>query len=446
MRLIIATGIYPPDIGGPATYSKKIAEEFSKRGLDVKVLTYADSIFSNRDIFARGKIPPTPPLEKGGDLKVIQVPRSHNIFARYFLYTRKLCKLAKTADLIYAQGPVSEGLPAYLASKLTGKGYVLKIVGDPSWERMGGAIVPVSRYEKQGCGTVYASGRKQIGCHSPNPPVVGFGTMTPSKRFLDLDEFQGIKNLPVKTKMLRWVERLVAKNAKKIITPSEYLRKIVMGWGVEEEKIKVIYNAVDTVESADSMLNTPLTPLKGGDKEDIILSAGRLVPWKGFDLLIDIMPELLKVNANFKLVIVGDGPENERLLNRRDEALPRLYSEDKIILTGKLEHEELLDLMRTAKMFILNSGYEGLSHAVIEAMQIGIPCAISNKGGNPELVEDGKTGLLFEYNNREQIISAIKRLWKDENLRERVAAAGYEKIKEFGFERMVEETMETLTD
>lgn len=272
MRLIIATGIYPPDIGGPATYSKGIAGELGRRGWYVKIITYADKIH---------------PLTRG---EVIRISRKRNVVMRYFLYTRELTKLAKKADLIYAQGPVSEGLPAYLASKITGKKYVLKVVGDPAWERF------LSRKQEN------KKTKKQEKAENIN---------SEDGKFVDLEKFQGMRGLPLKIKILRWIERLVSKNAEKIITPSEYLKKIVMMWGADFEKIQVIYNSIDDTKDEISVNKEEIRNLGG----DIILSAGRLAPWKGFGVLIDIMPKLLAVNPNFKLVIVGDGPEYGNLVS-----------------------------------------------------------------------------------------------------------------------------------
>jgi len=547
MKLIIATGIYPPDIGGPATYSKKIAEEFSGKGWEVKIITYCDRIPPLNPPLIKGGSEQPPPCEglpalrvpplklkatrgrqslwrrtteleggkQGGGVRVFRISRKHNVLMRYVLYTWKLIKLAKKADLIYAQGPVSEGLPTYLASKITGKKYVLKVVGDPAWERLTSKKQenPERKQASNGAGkkTKKQTTRKkesedvlekQMGCHSPK------GTMTPStlknlgiSKFVDVDEFQNMKGLPFKARVLRWVERLVAKNAYKIIVPSEYLKKIVGQWGVNSAKVKVVYNSVaGATRGFDASLDevdprrtdsdhadlagtgadgTRKEGGEGADGEegecevDIILSAGRLVPWKGMDLLIDLMPELLAVNPNFKLVIAGDGLDYQNLkqiadsrqqtadskkkkklrnkeieklghANEKQNAEYKYSDNDKIVLTGKLEHRELLQYMKKASMFILNSGYEGLPHTVIEAMQSGLPCAVSNIGGNPEIVENEKTGLLFEYNNKEQIKEAIVRLWQDTELRNVVVAGARKKVKEFSYERMVEETIQIL--
>ena len=77
------------------------------------------------------------------------------------------------------------------------------------------------------------------------------------------------------------------KQSSAIITPSDYLKKIVRGWGIPEKKITVIYNAVDEeIKKADGKQSDPP---RGNQGSKMIISAGRLVPWKGFVGLIGVM-------------------------------------------------------------------------------------------------------------------------------------------------------------
>ncbi len=417
MNLIIATGIYPPDIGGPATYSKKIAEEFSRRGWDVKIITYANL----RECESESM--------RNDANKIVRISKAHNVMTRYFLYTWNLIKLAKNADLIYAQGPVSEGLPVFIASKVTGRKYILRIGGDTVWERF------LSKKQQN------KKAKKQMDIDDMDVetrPACAGRFIASERTFIALDEFQNAKGLPWNMRILKWIKRFVARHAVKIIVPSKCLEKTVAMWGVDTGKIKVIYNSAE--EGNWQIPNSKFQISKVGEG-DIILSAGRLITLKGFDALIDLMPKLLEVNKNFKLVIVGDGP---KMASLKSKVQSQKSYDNKIILTGKMEHNELLQYMQKAEIFVLNSCYEGLSNTVIEAMQSGLPCAVSNVGGNPELVENEKSGLLFEYNNKEQIKQAIARLWRDVELRKIIIAGGFEKVKEFSYERMIDDTEEIL--
>lgn len=113
MKIIIATGIYPPDIGGPAIYSQIIAREFGKLGHEVKLICYSD--------------------KKGDDM--VRILRKHWKPLRYWLYFWNLLKIAKDCDIIYAQGPLNSGLPAVLAGRILKKNVILRLGGDYIWER-----------------------------------------------------------------------------------------------------------------------------------------------------------------------------------------------------------------------------------------------------------------------------------------------------------------------
>lgn len=350
MRIIIASGIYPPDIGGPATYSQLIAREFGKREIGIRVICYSD--------------------KKGDD--VVRVLRKHNILLRYFLYFWNLLKLSRDSDIIYAQGPLAAGLPAMLVSKILGKKFIVKIVGDYAWEQYQNKLKVKSQKLKVD----------------------------------DIENFQKNKH-DFLTELRRKIQKKVVNKAKKIIVPSEFLKKIVKGWGIDENKIKVVYNAFSKPEKIK------FVKLNG----DAIISAGRPEPWKGFDALNEIMPDLLKENPEFKLIIAT-----------------------------KLSHDELMGYFTASKIFVLNSGYEGLPHIILEAMACGLPVITTNVGGNPEVIQDGYNGFLVEYNNKEQIKKAILRLWRDGELRNKFIENGYKTLEKFKLGEMIEVTLRVLTE
>lgn len=319
MKIIFATGIYPPDIGGPATYVERLARE-----LNQPVISYSR--------------------------KLKKYPKG----LKHFLYFLCLLWLAKDRDLIYAQNVTSAGLPALFVAKILRKRFVLKVVGDAAWEQ--------------------------------------------------------------KKPYLKKIQQYVASNAQGIIVPSRYVKEMVVSWGVPAEKITVIYNAPDSLPQL--IISKDEAKKKIGIEGDIILSVGRPVPWKGFDDLRAIMPDLLKENPNFQLVIIG---------------------EDK-----KVPHEQMPYYFKAAGIFVLNSGYEGLSHVILEAMHFGTPVIASREGGNPELIQDNFNGLLVEYKNREQMKEAILKLWRDRAMQEKFINNSREKLKGFTWENLVEKTIKVL--
>lgn len=117
MKIVLATGIYPPDIGGPATYVEKLAEELKKSGAEISVITYSDQRSVIRD-----------------QHDVIHVWRSAFPFAHWWRYAQALKKHAADADIVYAFSSVSCGVPLWMA-RLKKPKKVLRLGGDFFWER-----------------------------------------------------------------------------------------------------------------------------------------------------------------------------------------------------------------------------------------------------------------------------------------------------------------------
>lgn len=349
MKLLLVTGLYPPNIGGPATYAKLVNDELTNRGHDVEVISF-DSV---------RKFP-----------KVI----------RHIIFFFKVLDASSKCDLIYTLDPVSVGYPCALVSKITQKRLILRVPGDYAWEQS----------------------------------VQRFGVED------NLDEFL-LKTYSKKVEKFRKVQKYTADVSDIIIVPSEYLKSVVMKWGIEESKIKVIYNSVDVED------------VKVRKSEDIVfLSAGRLVPWKGFATLIDIFHEIGKQYPNVKLRIAGSGPQHDVLQSKIGDS-------SNIVLVGQLEKEKLYREIKSASYFILNTSYEGLSHQLIEAMKLETPILTSNVGGNPELIENMHSGILFEYDNYDEIKESIIKAINNAGEFEMYARRAKEKSEIFNVGRMIDE-------
>ena len=384
-RILIANGILSPDGGGPANYSEILGRELPKRGVDITIVTYSD----DNDSFE---------INSDYNYKLYSVCRRRFILWRYFKYFWQVFKLAATVDLIYIQGPVSEGLPASLAARLRGRKFLLKIVGDYAWEQ----------------------GRQRFG-------VGEF-----------LDDFQK-KKYGLRVELMRFIQKMVARKAKKIIVPSRYLKTIVSQWEIKIDKIKVVYNSAKKIRISDYSQAKVKEEL--GLSGDVILSISRLVPWKGFDALIEIMPELLEVNPRFILVIGGGGPDKEKLQNKIDQ----MNLSKQIRLTGNLPQGDVWRYMAASEIFVLNTAYEGLSHLIIEAMHFNRPVVTTPVGGNIELIRNNENGLLVEYNNKEEIESALIKFWRDKELAHRLSAVAKEDAdNKFSQERMIDGVVEVF--
>jgi glycosyltransferase involved in cell wall biosynthesis len=125
-----------------------------------------------------------------------------------------------------------------------------------------------------------------------------------------------------------------------------------------------------------------------------------------------------------KLAIVGDGPMLEPL---QAKARALGIREDCVFARATFEVTEWL---RAMDIFVLPSLSEALSNALMEAMACGCPVVASNVGGNPELVRNGETGLLFKPGDVERLAVALQVLVENQSLRERLADAGAKFVQE----------------
>jgi len=366
LRTLVATPLYPPEIGGPATYSKTLVDGMLDTGIIIRVVRFSS---------------------------VRQLPKilRHAIYAWYIL------RQSRYVDNIYAQDPVSVGFPAAIIAVVTRKKFAVKIVGDYAWE--------------QG--------------------VQRFGVTELLDEFLSRSYGRPVE-------LLRVIERFTARRAANIIVPSEYLKTVVARWGIAEDKITVIANSF---EIPDYIISYRKAREMLGLKGHVVISAGRLVPWKGFDILISAVSTLIKKNIPLSLIIIGSGPLEKEL---RD-AIIALDVGAYITCIGRVEHDEMLSFLAAADAFVLNTGYEGFSHALLEAMAMGTLVITTSVGGNPELITNKENGFLVEYNNQDQLAEAIKLvLDMDTEERERIVAHAQKTAEQFSATRMLSETARSL--
>lgn len=381
-RILITSGIFAPDIGGPASYARTMGTHLAQQGVEVVVLTYS----SVR----------THPGDKALPFRVCRVWKKIPWGIRHAFFFIRGFFFARHADGILSLNAVSAGLPSRWIARLTGKPFIVRVAGDYAWEM----------------------------------------AVQTGRTFLMLDEFQK-SSKSGRVRRLDHTQRAVARCASKVIVPSKYLAEMVLGWGVERERIEVIYNGVGgapmDVSKEDARRHI-------GVSGNIILSAGRLVPWKGFRMLIKLMPQLLQVNQFFRLVIVGDGPDMAMLAS----VVRNLGLERKVSLVGRVTSQELAWYLAAADMFVLNTGYEGFSHQILEAMTAGVPVITTTVGGNREVVVQGQNGFLVRYNDEFNLVEAIKTVWRQKELRAHLIQNAKRTVEAFSVERMFERTMQVL--
>lgn len=165
-----------------------------------------------------------------------------------------------------------------------------------------------------------------------------------------------------------------------------------------------------------------------------IICVGRLSSEKGHAGLLEAFAALRARQVRARLVLVGDGPEAERLKRQIDEAG---LTED-VALMGRLDEAATLAAIADSDMLVLPSFMEGLPVVLMEAMALGVPVVASRVAGIPELVSDGESGLLFHPADWVGLTTAMERLAADPGLRRRLGSAGRLRIEEeFAIDRAV---------
>jgi glycosyltransferase involved in cell wall biosynthesis len=386
MNVLIVTGIFPPDIGGPATYVPVISSELVKRGHKVTVVTLSDTLDHNDVSYI---------------FRVHRIRRSLFKPLRFLLTVVRILQEGRHAQVLYVNGLYIE---AVVANWLLRKPLLQKIVGDWAWER-----------------------------------AANKGWVEDS-----FEEFQRRK-YGLKLEFLKTLRSVCARRADTVIVPSQFLARAVENWGVPEKKIAVIYNSVEPVspspfegegkgEGLSSLAGLrPVSPLSTRFK---VVTVGRLVPWKHVDRLI----EALNHCGETGLVIVGDGPERGRL----EAIVLENQLTDRVYFAGQRSKEETLALMAACDLFVLNSSYEGFPHVVLEAMSAGLPIVATAVGGTPELVRDGENGLLIAPNANGALSKTLMKLVTSSEERQRLAAGAQETTQRFRRSVMIEATEAAL--
>lgn len=327
MKILITVGIFPPDIGGPASFVPKIAELYSNLGHDVTVVCLTDRKQTDNLNF-----------------KVVRILRNQNLLIRWIKTVSQIIRQGYNADLLFVNGLPME---SYIANIFTRKKLIRKIVGDWAWER-------------------------------------GMNKKIINESF---DEFQNNKH-NLHLEIAKFSRGWTATKADLIITPSNHLKNVVKGWGVKENRIKVIYNGTKLKNKPDPIDDQPNDYLK-------LITVGRLAPWKNIDIIIEALSDYKKANQNFIFYIVGSGPEETKLKKLVND----LDLENFVTFTGQLQKDDLNYYLQKSDIYIQASSYEGLPHVILEAMSHNLSIISTPIGGTNEVIQDGKNGWVWELEN-----------------------------------------------
>lgn len=194
---------------------------------------------------------------------------------------------------------------------------------------------------------------------------------------------------------------------------TKFAQQQLLGFGCPQEKIHI-------VPQGTNLCDFPFKPRSLTNQATInILSVGRLSIEKGFHVAIEALASLIADHPKLKYHIIGGGPEEEHLTTQ----IQQLGLQQHVEIHGSVSTDELLSHYNMAHIFILPSidfcdGSHTETQGVVlqEAQSSGIPIIASKTGGIPEIIKDGKTGLLFDEENYTQLSQQIKALIDDASL------------------------------
>lgn len=178
----------------------------------------------------------------------------------------------------------------------------------------------------------------------------------------------------------------------------------------------------------------------GIDKDEIVFTAvARIIIDKGFKELSEAILSLSEIK-NIRFLIVGDGNYQEIL----EENMKNEIKSRKVIMMGK--RDDVMDILSESNVFILPTLHENLGNVFLEASVVKIPSISTCVGGVPEIVIDGKTGILVPPYNVSLLSEAIIKLYENQKLREEMGLEAYKRINDsFNVQKIAEQFDELYT-
>ena len=187
--------------------------------------------------------------------------------------------------------------------------------------------------------------------------------------------------------------------------------------GINEEKIIHLPNGVE--------INNNYVKKEINKNKFSVLFIGRLEKIKNISYLLKNWKKFSDVNSHSELLIIGDGNEQDNLKNISQD----LGLVNKVKFMGKLNSEEILLSLNKSDVFVLPSLSEGISNSLLEAMSFGLVPIVSNVEGNINVVQDHKSGLLFDLNLDFSLFEKLMLIESDLKLRKKLSEGAYVRVK-----------------
>ena len=241
----------------------------------------------------------------------------------------------------------------------------------------------------------------------------------------------------------RIIGRILTAPLTDIVSVSDFTGRKGNALGVTSVRNIVITNGVE-VHEIDLGLRAEFRSRYGISNEDVVITqVCWMVEEKGVDIMLRAAGLLLQRHLEFRLLLVGDGPE----LPRYRELAVELGVEAAVTFTGLLNNPTAVGVFDASDIYCQPSVWQEASGlGVLEAMSVKLPVVASNTGGLPENVQDGRSGILVPVGDSEAICAALGKLLGDPDLGRRMGEAGYQLIlKEHRIEDVARKYVEVFT-
>jgi glycosyltransferase involved in cell wall biosynthesis len=366
LRVLIVVGIWPPEVGGPASHAPELGRFLLARGHEVRAVTGAG---------------PDGPEPTG--VPVITWRRDRPPLVRMATGALTVATAARWPDVVYSSGVYYK---SSLAAALNRVPLVLKLSTDPAFERC-----------------------RSLGLFDG-----------------DIAAFQQPQPSPA-IRYLKRIRSALLARAVQVVIPSRFLADVALGWGLPADRVTVVPNPAPPVGQLP-----PRDELRRrlGVFAPTFVFAGRLAPAKNLHLAVSALARVPEA----RLIVIGDGPERERL----NEAIAAAGLQDRIALKGSIPRFEVLEWLRAADAALLASAWENFPHAAVEALAVGTPVVATAVGGVPEVIESGVNGILVPAADDGALAQAMRSVTTDAALLSRLRAGAAATAGRYGAERTYE--------
>lgn len=367
----------------------------------------------------------------------------------------------KTKILYVSEAPIYGGAERYLIALAEGmdrtKFDIEMVISDQAPPQLREALdklnvltIPIAPI--QGKTDIAGITRHHACFKARKPDIVHFNLSNPlhgqyamlAARFASVPNRVATLHLPPRnttpTRRGRFFERQTVCNLDTLIAVCHASQALmIQHFGIHPNRTAAVYNGIDTTDFDEQLRNLPPAILTQ-NSELIIGTIGRLSKQKGYDTLLDAVPQVIAKVPNVRLVIAGEGPEEDALKTQSKKN----NIQDNVDFLGFRSDPPAL--IQAFDLFVLPSRYESFPITILEVMAASKPIVSTRVDGIPESVLHGQTGLLVEPENPVELTEAILALLEDKELRTQMSMAARQRVEgEFSLARQVEDTQAIYT-